>query len=136
VSYFSRQSTWKCSQCFNAQLIILRDRKVVHKAPKCNKCLKECVESQKSRVTSNYCSVQVFEAHSLKNRKDYSTASTLEIRLFGKKLLNYFHKLEMTKLSICAATLSLFSYRRFVSGAENRSRIHCCWCLRSIWQIL
>ncbi|KAG5681640.1 hypothetical protein PVAND_011055 [Polypedilum vanderplanki] len=82
IEKYILQSTWKCTLCFNSPLIIVQKQKTVHKAPKCQICYKDCTELILNRVSSNFCSARVFETNILKNRKNYPTVSSLEIRLF------------------------------------------------------
>ncbi|KAL7035303.1 hypothetical protein ACKWTF_008312 [Chironomus riparius] len=82
VVKYIRQSTWKCLSCYNSLSIIVRNRTVTHKAPKCKQCLKPCIELPENRVTSEFCSAFVFEADSILNYREYLSINTLELRLF------------------------------------------------------
>lgn len=82
--FYSRQSVWKCDNCFNSPLIIQRDQIASHKALGCYTCTSSCTEILESRDSSDYCVARVYESNHIKERKTYQVAKTLEIRLFGK----------------------------------------------------
>lgn len=64
---------------------------MTHKAPKCRRCLKPCLELTENRVTSDFCSAYVFEADCILNYQKYRTITTLELRLFGKESSNLIY---------------------------------------------
>lgn len=89
---FSVQSIWKCFECFNNNnnnsLVIQRNRENGrnHKSKKlkCPICFKNYIEIKENRSISKFSSCKAYDVDLLKTNGYYSTASTLELRLYGK----------------------------------------------------
>jgi hypothetical protein len=74
-------------ECYNVSIIILNKRELFHKAPRCTKCMKNCIEILNRRVNGDYSVAYAFEADLFLRHKGIFNQNAIEMRIYGKNSL-------------------------------------------------